>query len=395
MSQNRAISKASPVSGATFTADAADTVNYLSSLSGGVGVTPAGANAYTMDLDVDAGFTGPSSGMLLSFKVPNANNSACTIDVENTGTKAFVKINGDAFSGGELVAGTLVTCLFLGGADDEWRLISTRSTDAIGNYPLIYFEAFSAPGSDTWTAPWDCDALFICIGAGGSGRVSDVAPAHGGGAGGFAQKFIQGISQNETASVVVGEGGEGVSVSNGSVDGNDGGSSTVSSTDFTLSLSCAGGEAGTSTGPGDGGTGTGGDENHTGGNGGTATGNSAAGGGAVGVFGAGNNGGDTAGNNEAADGASVIRPVPLSHPYLDTNGDGSDGAYSASVVASSRNASPLCGSGGAMSGAAVSISSGNAGTGAGSGGAFQGSDATSGDGGDGLVLVAYTANKAA
>lgn len=395
MSQNRAISKASPVSGATFTADAADTVNYLSSLSGGVGVTPAGTNAYTMDLDVDTGFSGPSGGMQLSFKIPNTNTGACTINIEGTGAKALVQVNGDAFVGGELVAGTLVTCLFLGGADDEWRLISARSAGSSNNFPLLNVDVFDAPGVDTWTAPWDCDALFICIGAGGGGRATQDNTAPGGGAGGFCDKFIQGISSGDEAAIVVGEGGARAVVSIGNADGGDGGTSSVTSTDFTIGLSAGGGTGGGAGGAGAGGAATGGDNNHTGGDGGTTGGKAAGGGGAVGVFGDGNDGQSGA---VAGYGATCAPGSIRVHPWLNTLGAGGDG----DATGGQGNAGdPLCGGGGATvnAGSATDTFGGNGGTGAGGGGAAcssgAGSDAYSGFGGDGLVMVIYTNNKAA
>lgn len=390
MSTNRAISSASPVSGVTFTKDVADQVNKISGYLAGVAVTPSGTNTYTFSIEITTGFTGPADGMGVTVKVPNTNTGAVQFNVASTGNKTVTKANGDAFTGGELVSGTIYTFVFLE-SDDEWRLVGSGGS-ASANYPFLYIDVFDTAGADTWIAPWDCDALFICVGAGGSGARAEgaSATASGGAAGGYSEKFVANISSGDEAAVTVGAGGASVGGASGSADGNDGGSSSVSSTDFSLSLSCSGGEGGNAAGGAAaiGGSATGGDVNNKGGDSGACSGASGSGGGAVGIFGEGNASEDA--TNTATVGATAVASTyPAVKPWLNLSG-----------VGGGQQGGAFCGGGGAYSiGGGADTVGGNGGIGGGGGGANTdtgtGSSATSGNGGDGCVIVIYTADKSA
>lgn len=129
MTSKRNISKTAPVSGATFTADVADTVNALSAYLGGNAVTVAGTNTITCTIDITSGFTGPGDGMLLAIDPANDNTGAVTLNIASTGAKAVVNADGTALSGGELETGTLYLLFFVS-ADDHWRIVSAQAQEA-------------------------------------------------------------------------------------------------------------------------------------------------------------------------------------------------------------------------------------------------------------------------
>ena len=324
MTATRAISKTSPVNGAVFTANMADTVNTMFGYLAGVAVTPAGTNAYTFTLEITTGFTGPTDGMTVSVKIPNTNTGAVTFNVASTGAKAVVQANGDAFVGGEIEGGTVYTFVFLE-SDDEWRIqsIGSGSSSSGSGLPFTRFELFTTTGAWSFTAPYDCDVMVIAQGAGGSGGATEGSTnrrASGGGAG--SQAVAQrAMSSGDEISGVVGAGGAAAVATSVSDNGNAGGTTTVTSSDISIAISAAGGDGGEAGGAvtmtgGVGGTATGGDRNYSGGAAGDVTGGapSQSGGGAPPFFADGVDADDqtTTGAGLGAEAATDV----VGNPYL-------------------------------------------------------------------------------
>lgn len=362
MTSKRNISKASPVSGATFTADVADTVNALSAYLGGNAVTVAGTNTITCTLDITSGFTGPGDGMLLTIEPAVTNTGAVTLNVASTGAKAVVDSAGDALTGGELVAGS-VYLLFFVSADDHWRIAGGASSSAsTSNASFSLLSAHTATGAWSFTAPHDCRALIIAHGAGGSGGSGTRSSGGGGGGMAVAERAM---SSGDVISGIVGAGGAGVSSTN---NGNAGANTTVSSGDISISISAAGGSGGLAdnTNPvagASGGAATGGDQNFTGGDSGNSPGGSENSGGGSGC--AFEDGVDSiTGASTTTAGGYVSHDPIVRIPWFDIG---------------FTSGAPLCGSdaGGGVAG----------GRGAGSGAINSG---TSGAGGDGFVIIWYT-----
>ncbi len=368
----------SGVDGADYMQAVSDSVKAISNYVAGNAVNPTGTNAYTFDLDVEAGLTAHPDGMRLSIIIPNTNTNAVTFEITgpSLGTKAAVRQNGDAFIGGELVAGTSYTFVFHSD-EDKWFLESPQSIDSstiqTAKTVFLHVEEFSS-GSGTWDFPHRCNYEIHCFGAGGSG--GRLTLAGGGGGGGHCIKRGEAAS-GLTLTYAVGVGGTGVSV-NG--DGNDGTDTTVTATG--ISMSAAGGGAGSGTGSGSasGGTGgaaSGGDQNYTGSTGATHTTGSTAGAGGAAAFyqdGIDANTNDTNGVSLRSRGTPVAGFIASSPPPFIV--DGVKGA-----AAEGTNGDRFCGGAGGNSGTS------NGGLAAGGGGSRLG---TSGAGGDGLIVILYT-----
>ncbi|EYR81881.1 hypothetical protein [Shinella sp. DD12] len=162
----------------------------------------------------------------------------------------------------------------------------------------------------TWTAPRDCTVKISAFGASGSGGVLRRAGgnATGGGAGARCTKTVK-LKAGDVLTLTPGAGGAAVTTTNGVVQGNSGGNTTVTGPDG-LNLSAGGGEGGKANADGTvaltggaGGLATGGDENVAGGRGGNISAASqasylrASGGGALPLFDVGHRGGDIASNS--------------------------------------------------------------------------------------------------
>lgn len=160
----------------------------------------------------------------------------------------------------------------------------------IGRQKLFTRSTFSriVTGSGTLTPPTGAIGMRVAvIGGGGSGLLLTSDQCGGGGGGCAASNIV--LAEDITYSIGAG----GVSSS--------GGNTTASFTGY--SLIGAGGQLGTSTHGGYGGTGTGGDHNFTGGTGGNypSTMGAAAGGGAAGPNGAGGNGAAASANSSTTE----------------------------------------------------------------------------------------------
>ena len=255
--------------------------------------------------------------------------------------------------------------------------------------------------STTWTPPFDGTAVIHCIGAGASGgvaKVSNAYPVASGGAGGYSRKVVT-LSTGTNWTMVVGAGGASHVDTSGTSGGASGGNTTA--TDGSSSLTANGGNASAA-----GGTASGGDVNNTGGAG--ATGNYILSGGAVGVLGTGNAG---AGQNRVNVGSSTRQSFGghsdvMSPQFENTNGElrggGAGGRNGARFSSSSGNAESnmnggfLAGGGGFWSGGDnVAMVGGDGGIGGGGGSCAypngSGAPPASGAGGNGLIIVMYTA----
>jgi len=390
MTATRDIVKTGTITGSDHVTAVADTVNQLSKYLAGNAISPTGTNTVSFTVDMMAGLTAIPDGMRISVKMPNTNTGAMTFEITGTGTgtKAVRTSAGAAFAGGEVVAGTAYDFVFFSG-DDHWKLMGQSSSASAGAYPLTRIEFITATGAYTWNAPHDCIAMVIAIGGGGSGAGREgTGTTTSGGAGGFAQKLITMASGDEIAGTV-GAGGASAVAGSGSTTGNSGGTTTAVHTEGTMSLSAAGGGGGTVGGAaGAGGSATGGDLNHTGGAG-SATSNSENGGGAVGIF-------DTGNAGTATEGATAVDvTLPVSHPYLNTNGLGT-GVNTGGTTKQTPGA--FCGGGGGEYNVNKSYGD-DGGIGAGGGNAVcsttTNSSYDSGAGGDGCIVIAYSEDTSA
>jgi hypothetical protein len=171
----------------------------------------------------------------------------------------------------KLVAGAGVAAIETNdGANESVTLRATR-LDTIRVYAA----------DDTWNKPADLDfAIVMTIGAGGAGggttatAAGQQAAGAGGGGGGFSLKKIAAASLGSSETVTIGQGGAGVSGSDGSAGGTSSFGTHLSATGG------GGGEVGTASASGNnrlgglGGAGSGGDLNIAGGDGGSAAVNS-------------------------------------------------------------------------------------------------------------------------
>lgn len=123
--------------------------------------------------------------------------------------------------------------------------------------------------SQTWVPPVDGNICIHVIGAGGSGAAGlNYHSLRCGAAGGYAKLNSLAVTTSDSFSITVGAGGKGVTADwylapNGY--GIDGGSTTVSSSLLTSTITAMGGEGGRNNGEMAGGTASGGDINSTGG----------------------------------------------------------------------------------------------------------------------------------
>lgn len=366
MTATRNISKIGPISGQTHVDTMADTVNELVKYVAGNAISPSGTNALSFTIGLMNGLTGIPDGLELDIIHPLSNTGPMTLEITGTGTgaKAARKPDGTAFSGGEIIGGTSYKWKFWG-SEDHWRLVGTVNASGAGaKYPLVFTRIFATPGAWTWTAPWDCDVDVVCLGAGGGGTRGGGASNHNsaGGAGGMCRKFTF-MNSGDVISGAVGAGG---------AEGTAGGTTTVTSTDIAISMSASGGGGGIASGGttpvagGAGGTASGGDVNYTGGAGfsTTAGGNNNRGaGGAPGLTGTGITGGPGSNNPTYANNTGVD-VVPFSYGENDGGAGGNDNS----------NAD----NGGKGAGGGSTTGSGNAGV-----------------GGNGFVVVRYSADKSA
>jgi hypothetical protein len=251
--------------------------------------------------------------------------------------------------------------------------------------------------SQTWVPPVDGNICIHVVGAGGSGR--GTSTSYSGGAGGYCKKNSLAVTTSGSFTVVIGAGGAGVT---GSVAGNNGGNTTVAGTGLSATLTANGGGGAPypSNGHGVGGTAANGDVNNTGGAGGIK------GGGAVGITGTGNSGGASTLVNNGGD-CDVVGPENLMGYGYICGGNGGKAyiARTATIYTNAREyAAPQNASNGGFlagggqfemsnNGNEASCTGGKGGIGGGGGGCWNLANVaalnTSGDGGNGIVIIQY------
>lgn len=299
-----------------------------------------------------------------------------------------------------------------------------------------------ALSTENWTPPVTGTYRVHVFGAGGSGgayraATATIGGATGGGAGGYARKTLT-LSSEVAYTLTVGAGGAAVSATadNTGANGNAGGNSSISGSDIST-ITANGGGAGGQTSSADtlagasGGAATGGDVNYTGGGSGSVTGvgNKATGGGATALFGTSYASGDANSSSvsfAAATGgagiggksgdatASTVASYSAGGGTAGPSASQSNAVASTSALAFSAYPAPftgggtggqgsvngaavnglVLGGGGGRAGTATSAFLGVAGTGGqagggGGGSATQNQNATSGKGGDGVILIEW------
>lgn len=148
---------------------------------------------------------------------------------------------------------TASNSLTLAGTDGTTQTFpASPPTAGVIAYGVPSKQVFIATG--TFTIPANVTAVKVTVVGGGAagGGASVANTGAGGGSGGFAQKWLSGLTPGNTLAVTIGAGGTGVS----NASGNNGGNSTVASGTQTIATITAnggtGGQASTDPGPGGG-----------------------------------------------------------------------------------------------------------------------------------------------
>jgi len=90
----------------------------------------AGTNDYTANAAPFA-LTAYVDGQHFTLKVPNANTTTGRLNVNGLGLKAIVKQNGTALSSGDLATSTIYLVQYVGGADDQFRVMGAVGTPGV------------------------------------------------------------------------------------------------------------------------------------------------------------------------------------------------------------------------------------------------------------------------
>lgn len=265
----------------------------------------------------------------------------------------------------------------------------------------VHDTLFTIPitASETFTPPFNGTAVIHCIGAGGSGACGDYNNGTGGGAGGYCRKLVT-LSTGTNLTLVVGAGA--VPTRNAG-SGSAGGNTTATDGSFTLTANGGGAGVSSATTGSAGGTASGGDVNNTGGASGSA-GGGMSGGGAVGVLGTGDAGdagtaGDTNANNIYYGGHSDVQSPQFENTNGLLRGGGKGGRFFYRFDGGSSieiNGGFLAGGGsGYTETTGDNAFGGDGGIGGGGGSANHNNQTegmvNSGAGGNGLILIMYTA----
>ncbi len=255
------------------------------------------------------------------------------------------------------------------------------------SFPTIFLHK-----SQTWVPPQDGNIMIHVIGAGGSGSGSTTtSQLQSGGAGGYCRKDSLAVTTSSSFTVVIGAGG---AVNARGVLGNgvDGGTTTVSGTGLSATLTATGGARGilNTAAFSNGGVGSNGDFNTTGGRGGYHKG-----GGAVGLLGTGRDGTNPSDYYTSTGGDCDI----VGDFYSSSLGQISGSLGPATVVAHTSfkngagdaNAGPLAGAGSTFMYGAPAAGTCNATIGGGGGFSFSNTlaYALAGKGGEGCVVIQY------
>ena len=272
-------------------------------------------------------------------------------------------------------------------------------TDFIGGGGSASFPTIFLSKSQTWVPPQDGNIMIHVIGAGGSGATNYTQNATSGAAGGYCKKNTLAVTTSGSFTIVVGAGGSRVS---GDTSGNAGGNSTVAGTGLSSTLTANGGAGGVTNSYADvaGGSASGGDVNNTGGKA-YYVDNGYSGGGAVGLAGTGNSGFSSGRDYRGGD-CDIVGDLWSSTLGQIAGGRGGTGFYTNrdgnhAKVPTLRNSDggPFAGGGSIMADFSYQVSpvvGGNGGIGAGGGMARYASTssfATSGRGGEGIVIIQY------
>ena len=263
-------------------------------------------------------------------------------------------------------------------------------------------QAYTTPGTYTWTCPSGVTSIsVVCVGGGGSGgstnsSISSASPS-GGAGGGLGYKNKYSVVPGTNYTVVVGDGGDGVSVA--VADGYAGGDSYFVSTSVvkggggSRGLARSGGSAstgGTYTGDGGGNGGQGGGGGTPNANGGGGAGGGA--GGYAGAGGAGATGSQVAGSSGSGGGGGGGSTVDwYNSGYYWSGGGGGVGILGQGSNGSGAAVSAKGGGGGSGGAAGTNAASSSAGSGGnyGGGGGGTGGWMYSGSGGSGAVRIIW------
>ena len=277
--------------------------------------------------------------------------------------------------------------------------------DFIGGGGSATYPTFFLTTSQTWVPPQDGNICIHVVGAGGSGSLggwTNRPNMRGGGAGGYCKKNTLAVTTSGSFTVVLGSGGTPALNNSGStstsIDGVDGGNSTVAGTGLGSTLTANGGQRGARVSLGSGGTASGGDLNYTGG-----TGKNYAGGGGVNLT----NTGTTHNATNIAWNSGFYAGYPQVQGNFWESKEGvlmggmagrgffNNSAYLGNSATMPSDGEPLAGGGNVLYGSSTtaigSVYGGDGGFGAGGGACTtrDGDFGVSGRGGNGIVVIQY------
>lgn len=207
-------------------------------------------NAWLTASPIGLVFPAPTVGLGVNLKVANSVTGAVTFNWAGTGNKPVVYTNSTPIVSGDVPAGTEVSLIYDG---TNWQLVSyvIDANRRLAQEAAVLFnvQAYTTPGSVTWTVPTHITAArFKLWGGGGGGGGVDCtgsvwAGASGGGAGAYGEVVLK-VTPGNSITFSVGAGGAGGAIgANGTAGG---------STSFTYggSYSAGGGTGGIGAAPG-------------------------------------------------------------------------------------------------------------------------------------------------
>ena len=214
------------------------------------------ANALTVTLDPAPASNAALIGTPIRLLIAATNTGPANLSANGFGALPIKLQGGAALSGGEMIAGDVVTLIPTGAS------YQIQQSATLKLAPYLQF----VPGTYSITVPAGATSADVWLwgGGGGGGGVGSTSngSGSGGGGGGFARKTITGLTPGSTITLIVGAGGAAGLVGGA---GGSGGSSS-----FGAYFSATGGGGGSANGggmSGAGGSGLGGDINVAGGGG--------------------------------------------------------------------------------------------------------------------------------
>lgn len=165
------------------------------------------ANAYVVTCPANITAT-LAAGLRVQFKATNANTGASTLNVNATGVKNILNIDGSTLSSGQIPLNGIVDVIYDG---TQYLLLATPP-----NGQFRSMQVYTATGANTWTKPAGLKRIKVTVVGGGGGGGGSIATGAaewsvgaGGGGGGCSIKVIEAASLGATETATVGAKGTG------------------------------------------------------------------------------------------------------------------------------------------------------------------------------------------